>query len=806
MTEYMRKLSIKDSIEEALTMLFGVQAADANLDQLYKASATVVNNILRRKRKVFNSKVKETKGKRVYYLSMEFLMGRSLKNSIYNLGLVEEFKEAIKNYGYTLDDLYEKEPDAGLGNGGLGRLGACYLDALASQDYPAMGFSLRYEYGLFKQKIVDGWQTELPDVWLPGGEVWLIMREDKILTVKFNGYVEEKNVAGKIVYDYKNYQEVEAVPYDMMVSGANSNAISVLRLWRSRNIRNFDLHSFTQGDYLQAMRDYNDADLITKILYPSDDHYEGKALRIKQQYFLVSASIQNIIKDHIRYYGDVRTLPKYVAIHINDTHPALCIPELMRILMDEYDISFDDSWDIVKKTVAYTNHTVLAEALEKWSEELIQKIIPRIYIIIKQINKRFIDEVKCEGLDEDCYKELAIIGNNQVRMANLSVIASHTVNGVSALHSEIIKNTVFNGFYRLTPEKFTNVTNGIAYRRWLCQSNPNLVELLDEKIGFDYHKDALKLVDLLKYYDDEEVLNRLEKIKYQNKCEFAKYLYKKTGITVDPKTRFDVQVKRLHEYKRQLLNALKIVALFIDLEDNPHLEMVPQTFIFGGKAAPTYYIAKDIIKLICCISSEIAKRPAMQEKLNVVFIEDYNVTTAEILIPASEVSEQISLAGKEASGTGNMKFMINGALTFGTLDGANVEITESVGEENIFLFGMRTEEVKELWAKGYQAQNLYNTNPRLRRVLDRLDLGFNNQSFSNIKGYLLSNYPIADPYMCLADFDDYMRVHYLMDETYKNRKKWNKMSLVNIAKAGIFSADRSIREYAERIWNIKVIK
>ncbi|MFA5765213.1 MAG: glycogen/starch/alpha-glucan family phosphorylase, partial [Bacilli bacterium] len=534
---------------------------------------------------------------------------------------------------------------------------------------------------------------------------------------------------------------------------------------------------------------------ITKILYPSDDHYEGKALRIKQQYFLVSASIQNIIKDHIRYYGDVRSLPKYAAIHINDTHPALCIPELMRILMDDYDVSFDDSWDIVKKTIAYTNHTVLAEALEKWSEELIQKIIPRIYIIIK-----------CTGMEEDCYKELAIIGNNQVRMANLSVIASHTVNGVSALHSDIIKNSIFHGYYRLTPEKFTNVTNGIAYRRWLCQSNPHLVELLDEKIGFDYHKDAQKLVDLLKYYDDEEVLERLEKIKYQNKCDFAKYLYKKTGITVDPKTRFDVQVKRLHEYKRQLLNALKIISLFIDLEDNPNLEMVPQTFIFGAKAAPTYYVAKDIIKLICSISSEIAKRPAMQEKLNVVFVEDYNVTTAEILIPASEVSEQISLAGKEASGTGNMKFMINGALTFGTLDGANVEITESVGEENIFLFGMKADEVKELWSKSYRAQNFYDTNPRLRRVLDRLDLGFNNQSFSNIKGYLLSNYPIADPYMCLADFDDYMRVHYQMDEAYQDRRRWNKMSLVNIAKAGIFSADRSIREYAERIWNIKVIK
>lgn len=802
----LNNLSIKDALEEALSMLFAVQPSDANVDQFYKASATVVNNILRRKRKNFNAKVRDAKGKRVYYLAMEFLMGRSLKNNIYNLGLDKEFSEVLSNYDLTLEDLYEKEPDAGLGNGGLGRLGACYLDAMSSQGYPAMGFSLRYEYGLFKQKIVEGWQTELPDVWLPGGEVWLAMRNDKILTVKFGGKVEESVIGGKTIYTHKDYQEVEAVPYDMMVSGANSDAISVLRLWRSQNIKNFNLTSFSQGDYLNAMQAYNDADLITKILYPSDDHYEGKALRIKQQYFLVSASIQNIIKDHIRYYGDVRSLPKYVAIHINDTHPALCIPELMRILMDDYNLTFDESWDIVKKTVAYTNHTVLAEALEKWSEELIQKILPRIYIILKQINKRFVDETKCLGLDENEIRPLMVIGDGQVKMANLSVIASHTVNGVSALHSEIIKNSIFNGYYKLTPQKFTNVTNGIAYRRWLCQSNPELTNFLDKKIGQEYKKDASKLTELLKYIDDDETLNELERIKNNNKCEFTKYLYKKTGIAVDPNTRFDVQVKRLHEYKRQLLNALKIIKLFVDLEENPNLEMTPQTFIFGAKAAPTYYIAKDIIKLICSISSEIAKRPQMQEKLNVIFVEDYNVTAAEILIPASEVSEQISLAGKEASGTGNMKFMINGALTFGTLDGANVEITEAVGNENIFLFGMKDNEVKDLWARGYKASYYYDTNPVLHKVIDRLDLGFNNQSFSNIKNYLLNSYPMPDPYMCLADFNDYMKVHYEMDEAYKNKRHWNQMSLVNIAKAGIFSADRSIKEYAEKIWNIKTIK
>ena len=801
-----RGLSFKQLIEENLEILYGIQGSEATVEQLYKASATAVNLILRAKRKKFNSKVRSQRGKRVYYLSMEFLMGRSLKNNIYNLGLTEDFKEVLEAYDLTPEDLYEKEPDAGLGNGGLGRLGACYLDALASQDLPAMGFSIRYEYGLFKQKIIGGWQTELPDVWLPGGEVWLALRSDNTFTVKFDGEIREQFVNGRRIYEYINYKEIEAVPYDMMVSGADSQAISVLRLWRSRNIRNFDVTSFSQGDYLKATQDYNDADLISKILYPSDDHYEGKALRIKQQYFLVSASIQNIVNDHIKVYGDILTLPKYAAIHINDTHPALCIPELMRILMDDHNLNFDEAWNIVNKTVAYTNHTVMAEALEKWSEELIMKKLPRIYIILKQINQRFIDEARCLGLSNDEVASLSIFEHGMIKMANLSVIASHTVNGVSALHSDIIKNSIFKGYYNITPKKFTNVTNGIAYRRWLCQSNPLLVNLIDEKIGTDYKKDASKLQDLLKYIDDDDFLKQLETIKYKNKCEFSKYLYKKTGIAIDPNTRFDVQVKRLHEYKRQLLNALKIVHLFTLLEENPNLDVTPQTFIFGAKAAPTYYIAKDIIKLICCISEEINKRPNIKEKLNVVFVEDYNVTVAEMLMPASEVSEQISLAGKEASGTGNMKFMINGAVTMGTLDGANVEITEQVGEDNVLLFGMKAHEVEELWQRGYNARSYYESNPVIRRVCDRLDYGFNGESFHHIKRYLIENYPVSDPYMCLADFEDYLRCYYEMDEKYKNRKLWNQMSLVNIAKAGIFSADRSIREYAENIWDIKPIK
>ncbi|MGD9605008.1 MAG: glycogen/starch/alpha-glucan phosphorylase [Bacilli bacterium] len=802
----MNKMELRDIIEDNLSKMYGVALADANIEQLYKASAVTINDILRKKRKVYNNIVKENQGKRVYYLCMEFLMGRSFKNNLYNLGLVNEFSSILESIGFTLEDLYEHEPDAGLGNGGLGRLGACYLDALASQAYPAMGFSIRYEYGLFKQKIVNGWQTELPDVWLPGGEVWLTLRGDKVYQVKFNGEVIEKHVGDKIIYDYLNYKAIEAVPYDMMVSGANSEAISVLRLWRSRNIQDFNLKLFSQGDYMEAMKEYNEADLISKVLYPSDDHYEGKALRVKQQYFLVSASMQNIIADHLRYYGDIHSLPKYVAIHINDTHPALCIPELMRILIDEYDLSFEESWGIVQTTISYTNHTVMAEALEKWSEELIQKLLPRIYIILKQINNLFVKTCEKWQLSEQQIANLAIIHQGQIRMANLSVIASHKVNGVSKLHSDIIKNDLFKGFAQIWPEKFTNVTNGIAYRRWLYQANPKLVELLDRTIGKGYLTDASELRQLLTFKEDDETLKQLELIKNYNKVEFAKYLFKQTGININPKTRFDVQIKRLHEYKRQLLNALKIVALLIELEENPHADVTPQTYIFGAKAAPGYFVAKEIIELICAISQDINKNQLIREKLNVVFVENYNVTMAEKIIPASDISEQISLAGKEASGTGNMKFMINGALTFGTFDGANVEITEAVGKDNIFLFGMSAEEVNNLWKKGYNPSMYYENNPLIKKVINRLNRGFNGKTFDNITRYLLNNFPVSDPYMCLADFDSYMKEYHYLDQVYKNRRLWQQMALVNIANAGIFSADRSIDEYVKNIWHLRSFK
>ena len=798
---------VKIKIEEKLSKYFGVTPSDASTDQMYKAVVMTILDILLEKKKQFNRKVKETKAKRIYYLCMEFLMGRSLKNNLYNLDLVESYKQVLNEYGLKLDDLYEHEPDAGLGNGGLGRLAACFLDALSSLEYPATGFSIRYEYGLFKQKIVDGWQTEMPDVWLPGGEVWLVPRSDRVLTVRFGGWVEEKYVDGKMKVEYHDSKIVEAMPYDMLVSGGDSEAVSTLRLWKSRTTSQFDMKSFSQGDYFKSLKEANEADLISKVLYPSDDHSEGKTLRLKQQYFLVSASIQNIVNDHIKRYGDLHTLPDKAAIHINDTHPALCIPELMRILMDDHGFGWDEAWDIVNRTVAYTNHTVLVEALESWNQDLIRRQLPRIDQILMEINRRWTADLwnKYPG-DWDKINRMSVISNNYVRMANLSVMAGHSLNGVSALHSDIIKRSIFNDFYQLTPEKFTNVTNGIAHRRWLAQSNPRLSHLLDETIGHGWYKDAAELKKFSGYQDDESVLKELIEIKHANKTDFAELLYKKQGKIIDPSSRFDVHVKRLHEYKRQLLNVLKIISLYNKIKENPNCEMAPQTFIFGAKAAPGYYVAKEIIELINYISKDIDQNPAIKAKLNVVFIEDYCVSMAEKLMPASEISQQISLAGKEASGTGNMKFMINGAVTFGTMDGANVEICDAVGTDNIFIFGMSAQEVENLWKNGYNSTYYYNNSLELKKIIATLKRGFAGKSFENIANYLLTNHGIADQYMCLADYDNYMEIHNLMDETYKDQMKFAKMSLINISEAGRFAADRSIKEYAERIWKLTALK
>lgn len=806
-TNVIETKDVKKNIEEKLSSYFGVSPQDASIDQIYKAVSMTVLDILLEKKKQHKQKIKAQKAKRVYYLCMEFLVGRSLKTNLYNLGVVEKYKEVLKEYGIDLDEVYEQENDAGLGNGGLGRLAACYMDSLASLDYPATGFSIRYEYGLFKQKIVNGWQTEMPDVWLPGGEVWLVPRSDRTLKVHFGGWISENYVDGHMKPVYHDDKVVEAMPYDLLISGGDSEAVSTLRLWRARNATEFDMKSFSQGDYFAAMEENAKAELISKVLYPSDDHYEGKTLRLKQQYFLVSASMQNIVNDHLKYYGDLHTLPDYAAIHINDTHPALCVPELMRILMDEHNFGWDEAWEVVTKCLAYTNHTVLSEALETWDEALMARTLPRIIGIIYEINRRYMIEIqKFSPNDWNKISRMAIVYNGRVRMANLSVVASHTVNGVSALHSDIIKNSIFKDFYEMTPNKFTNVTNGIAHRRWLHQSNPRLSALLNESIGDGWYKDASLLKNFRKFEEDTNVLDELGKIKYLNKCDFVNSIYRKQGIVIDPSTRFDVQVKRLHEYKRQLLNVLKIISLYNKLKENPALDVTPQTFIFGAKAAPGYYRAKEIIELINYISKDIEMHPEIKKKLNVVFIEDYCVTLAEKLMPASEISEQISLAGKEASGTGNMKFMINGAVTLGTMDGANVEICDAVGDDNIFIFGMTSKEVDELWKTGYNSTYYYNNNSEIRKIIASLKKGFAGKSFENIANYLLTSSGVSDEYMCLADFDSYIATYNLMDNTYKDTRKFNKMSLVNISEAGKFAADRSIKEYADRIWKIKSVK
>ena len=806
MNKIINEIEALSLLESKLERYYSISLKEASKEQIYKALAMTVKDMLFERKEQFHQRTKKANAKRVYYLCMEFLLGRTLKTSLFNLELDTVFADALKSRGIDIEDLYELEPDAGLGNGGLGRLAACFMDSLATLDYPAMGHCIRYEYGLFKQKIIDSEQVELPDNWLPGGDVWLNPRQDKAVIVKFDGEVKETiDKDGRLVPQYYNYTEVEAFPYDMMISGYDCEAVSTLRLWEARPITKFDMSKFSQGQYAQALAADNEVSLISKVLYPGDDHYEGKSLRLKQEYFLVSAALQEIINTYIRRYKDIRLLPDYVALHINDTHPALCIPELMRLLMDEHFLSWDEAWDIVTKTVAYTNHTVLVEALETWQEDLVARRLPRIYSIIKEINRRFCGEMfeKFNGSNLDAISKMSIIANNTIRMANLSVIASHTVNGVSKLHSELIKQIIFRDYNSIWPEKFTNVTNGIAHRRWLCQSNPELTQILKETIGDGFYKKANELEKFKDFAQDPTILKKLDQIKFNNKQHFAKLLYKTQGVVVDPNSRFDVQVKRIHEYKRQLLNIMKIIYLYSELKANPDKEVTPQTFFFGGKAAPRYYMAKRIIKLINDVAKEIDKDKKISKKLKVVFLENYSVTMAENLMPAAEVSEQISLAGKEASGTSNMKFMINGAITLGTLDGANVEIKEHCGEDNIFIFGMHADEVERVWKLGYSPKKYYDENPRIKTVIDMMVQGFNGESYKDIADYLLQSNNVADPYMCLADFDSYLQAHFALDKAYQDRERWNRMSLLNIANSGFFAADRSIEEYATRIWHLK---
>ncbi len=787
----------KKSFIERLQAKYNVSPDEASDQQVYQVLSEMVVEKLKSKRRHFINQAHSAGKKQVYYLSMEFLMGRSLKTSLYNLEMADGIQKMLAEFDIKLDKIYECEPDAGLGNGGLGRLAACYLDGMATQAMPAMGHSICYEYGIFKQKLEDGWQTELPDNWLPGGSVWLDPKPERAIEVHFEGTLNEYWDNQYHHISHVGYSTVVATPVDMYVSGYGSEGVSVLRLWTAK-APSFNMEMFNQGDYARALGQNSIANAISKILYPNDNHLEGKSLRLRQQYFLCAASVGDIVNTHMNVYGTLDNLHEKVAIHINDTHPTLAIPELMRILLDDCGYSWDKAWHIVTNTFAYTNHTVMAEALEKWDVNLVKHVIPRIFDIIVEINNRYCKALmERNGYDSAKTTRMSIIKDNQIHMATLCVAASHSVNGVSKLHSEIIKTDVFRDEAADTPHKFKNVTNGIAYRRWLYQSNPGLTALLRDKIGDGFLRDASELSKLAVFADDKAVLEQIMAVKAENKARFAKYVKQRSKIVLNTESIFDVQVKRLHEYKRQHLNVLQILAQYNYLLEHPDADFTPKTYIFAAKAAPGYYLAKQIIKMIWAISEEISKNPRIREKLAVHFIEDYCVTLSELLMPASDISEQISLAGTEASGTGNMKLMLNGAVTLGTLDGANVEIRDAVGDDNIIIFGMKTEEVNAR-KPGYNPEQIYQSHDIIRACIDRMYHGINGCTFVEVANSLKT----MDPYMVLADFDDYARAQAFSTECYNDKMRWARMSLMNTAGAGVFSADRSVADYARDIWGL----
>ena len=774
----------------------------ASADQIYRCLAMITRQIMSDRQKQYQSKVLGEGKKQVYYLCMEFLMGRSLRTSLFNLGLNEVAESVLADADIKIDTIYEQEPDAGLGNGGLGRLAACYLDGMATDGIPGTGYSILYEYGIFKQKIVDGWQQERADNWLPGGQVWIKSHPDQAQEIRFDGQAVETWEGGFHHVKYENYNSVIAVPNDMYVAGYGSNGVSKLRLWQAK-APSFDMSSFNAGNYNTAISQSASAELISKILYPNDNHTEGKILRLRQQYFFSAASIADILQNHLNQYGTLDNLADKVAIQLNDTHPTVAIPEMMRILLDECSYEWDAAFDICRKVFAYTNHTVMSEALEKWNADIFRNTLPRIWQIVCEMDRRCrADLAKAFPGDQGKIDYMAIIGDNQVRTANICAYTCHAINGVSKLHSEIIKDSVFHDYFLYKPQAFKNVTNGIAYRRWLLCSNPGLTHLLEETIGDGFKTDAAELKKLEKFVDDKTVQAAAAKVKRENKANFANYLQKATGQVIDPDSIFDCQVKRMHEYKRQHLNALNIAAEYLYLKNNPNAEFTPKTYIFGAKAAPGYYMAKQMIRMICKLGKLIDEDPAVRGKLRIVYLEDYCVSLSERLMPASEVSEQISLAGTEASGTGNMKFMLNGAITLGTLDGANVEIADAAGHENEIIFGMLTPEVNALKGMGYHPNAFISGDNTAMAVLDFLEKGWNGENFSEVT----SNLRNSDPYMVMADFKDYRRAQHDLQELYRDKQKWNHMSLKNISNAGIFSADRSIMDYARDIWGATPVK
>ena len=791
-------IELHAAIEDKLCAHFGVTGQAATDEQVFQASAMVVREIMSR---VLAVQRDEPPARQAHYLSMEFLLGRSLMKNAYNLGIGRELTEALSEMGRSAADIFETEPDAGLGNGGLGRLAACYMDSMATLDIPATGYSICYELGLFKQVIDNGCQREVADDWRLGASGWLIPREEDTVEVRFGGRVEEEwDYTGTCHTRQTGYTSVLAVPRDMLIAGYGGGRINTLRLWEARSRESLDMYKFSGGEYMKAMEERTMTEVITKVLYPADDHPQGKELRLKQQYFFVSATAQDIVKKHRATWGDVRSFPEHHQLQINDTHPTLIIPELMRIFMDEDGLGWNEARDAVCGAVAYTNHTVMSEALEKWPQGLVQSLLPRVWQIICEINLRWAGYLREQFHgDESRLQRCLILADGQVHMANLCQAVCHTINGVSKLHGEILKKDIFRDVYSLRPERYTYVTNGIDHRRWLEQVNPALAGLVDELIGGSWRREPAKLRELRAFEGDTSVLDRLNEIKHGNKLRFAGWLSNKQGAALDPEAFLDVQVKRLHEYKRQMLNAMLIESLCQRIHSDPNADFLPRTFVFAAKAAGGYYTAKRIIELINSLSREINNDPLCKGKLQVFFAENYRVSMAEVLMPAAQVSEQISTAGKEASGTGNMKLMMNGAITIGTLDGANVEMHERLGDENMVLFGLRTEQILEL-RPHYNPRAHYDNDPITRKVLDRFSSGFSDgKSYHDLVSGLLFG---GDPYMLLADFADYRRAH---DDLYRimaDPRASARISLVNIAESGFFAADRAIQEYADQIWHI----
>ena len=792
---------VRSAIEDKLCAHFGVTSKNATDDQVFRASAIVIREIMSRLLAFGEDKKAD---REVHYLSMEFLMGRSLMKNAFNLGISEALIGAISDLGRNASDIFEEENDAGLGNGGLGRLAACYMDSMASLGIPATGYSICYELGIFRQKIQDGRQTEIADDWRSAAESWLVTRSDEAVEVRFGGHiVPHWDNFGHYHAEHIGYTTVTAVPRDMLIAGYKGDTVNTLRLWDARSTTALDMYLFSEGEYVKSLEQRTMSEVITKVLYPADDHLQGKQLRLKQQYFFVSATAQSIVRKHMERYGDIRTFAKHHVIQINDTHPTLVIPELMRIFMDEYGLGWDEAWEIVTASVAYTNHTVMSEALEKWPQELIQTLLPRVWEILCEVNRRWCEYLRAAFGESEKVGRNLIIQDDGVHMANLCLAACFKVNGVSALHGEILKTDLFRDICELRPERFTYVTNGIDHRRWLAQINPRLNSLVCDLLGGEsYLLKPETLIRLADFADEPAVRDRVNEIKLLNKQDFAAFARRQDGFKLNTDAILDVQVKRLHEYKRQLLCAMLITCLQNMLHANPNTEFTPRTFVFGAKAAAGYRTAKRIIELILSLADDVNSDPLCKGRLQVYFMENYRVSAAEALMPAAQVSEQISTAGKEASGTGNMKLMLNGAVTIGTLDGANVEMNERLGDKNMFLFGLHADEVTALKAAGYDPKAYAARDGELMAVLDRFSRGFKDgKSYSDLVSGLLYG---GDPYMLIADYRDYVATHDRMYKTIADDGERAGLSIINTAQAGIFAADRAVREYAEGIWKIKL--